>query len=172
MTSEKRPCSPEVAKLVVYEMSMFNYLCDKLEPEYEETETFVPGKITWLGTGSSSDEDKQETFALLESLLLHTRVLHDFFYPNKKKKPRPDDVLASHFIPDWDTRCPRKPEYIGKQKKRLNKALAHLTTARLGYDSDGKKWNVTAIRNEMHDVIEQFIGRLPQDQKQWFAELL
>ncbi len=122
MSVEKEYCTEEVAKKIAYEFRMFKYLCDRLEPLYLEAGTFIPGNITMCGTGCSSDEER-ETSASLESFLLHTRVLYDFFQYKRRDN---DNVLAGDFVDNWKTPCPSECKYLLAQKGRLNKALAHL----------------------------------------------
>lgn len=160
-------CTPEMAKKVMYEFTMFKFLCGKLRLLAEESGTFLPGEIVELGTSAMSTDEEREVFAQLESLLLHTRVLRDFFF--RKPNPRfPDDVIAADFVPDWSTHCPPLGAYLSSREPRLDKALAHLSTERLGYDNKDKKWNVTAIRDELQPVIDLFLSKLPADRKAWF----
>lgn len=75
----------------------------------------------WFGGGSS-----HIGAALLESRLLHTRNLIDFFDGNRRKG-RLGDVLASDF------HVARGKVALSKAyRDRLNKALAHLAYARVG----------------------------------------
>ena len=166
MTENQEARSEVVAKKVMYEFSMFNFLCDKLRSEYQESETFAPGDVTFVGTASSSIEEDRTTFALLESLLLHTRVLHDFFY----KQRHLDDIVASDFVTEWETWRPQKDEYLGNpdRKDRLDKALAHLTLRRVEYDSNEKKWNVDAIQEAVENPMNTFLENLPPEIKPWF----
>ena len=166
-------CNASVARKVVYEFTMFNFLCDKLRLDFQESVTFKPGDVTFVGTGSSADEDDRTTYALLESLLLHTRILHDFFCkPRNPKNPRTaDDIIAGDFVPDWQGLRPPKGEYLGNsdRKDRLDKALAHLTLRRVEYDSNEKRWNVDAIEDVIGDAIKVFLRNVPDERKPWFA---
>lgn len=161
-------CNEQVAKKVAYEHAMFTFLYGELRSRFQETATFQPGDVTYLGTGGEpSDGELRETFALLESYLLHTRVLHDFFY----KAPSRDDVVAAHFVPGWEGLRPPLDAYLGDpdRKKRLDKALAHITLARVGYDSHDKKWNVDAIRDAIENAMATFLTNLPPERRLWFG---
>jgi hypothetical protein len=52
----------------------------------------------------------------------------------------------------------------------VDKALAHLTTARVRYDSEGKHWDVVTIRREIEPMISRFLAKLPEDQRPWFRD--
>jgi hypothetical protein len=164
MTANRNFCTEKVAKKVLYEIRMFNFLCDEPRLLSRESVTFQPGDVTLVGTGFDSVNEDWRTFALLESFLLHTRVLHDFFYKRREQ----DDVIASDFVPDWESRRLAKGEYLKDRKKRLDKAIAHLTLQRVEYDGNEKKWNVDAIQAEIGIAIKQFRQFLPVESKQWF----
>jgi len=166
-------CNANVAQKVDYEFTMFKFLCERLRLDSQESVTFKPGDVTFVGTGTSTDEDDRTTYALLESLLLHTRVLHDFFYkPRNPNNPRTaDDVIASDFVTFWESLRPSKGDYIGNadRKERLDKALAHLTLRRVEYDSNEKQWNVDAIEAAIGNAIKIFLHNLPDDKRPWFT---
>jgi len=169
MSADEHICDQKMAEKVSYEFGMFTFLCDELGQAVQESLEFAPGSIRLLGTGGST-RDERSLSALLESLLLHTRVLHDFFYKTDRKA---DDILAQDFIPDWPNVCPAKGPYFadGDRRVRLNKALAHLTRKRLEYDSHDKGWDVRAICSEIGAAIEKFIANLPPDRKSWFDDV-
>jgi hypothetical protein len=125
---------------------------------------FLPGKMEFAGTGT----DHEDMSAMLESLLLHTRVLHDFFCKDSRLKA--DDILASDFIDTWDAKLAEaKCPYIASRKDRLHKALAHLSTQRVKYESDNKEWDIASIQSEVSALIAEFKNALPTDQVPWFA---
>jgi hypothetical protein len=184
MHVDKKYCNVNVAKKITYEFEMFKYLCGELDSASDETEWFIPGKIVMLGSGVTSKK-KRRISPLLESLLLHTRVLRDFFYESRRqsrvvtcphcgkqdqktRQARPDDVFAEDFVPNWKDQRPALGSYVKGQRDRLNKALAHLTIARVQYTGDQKRWNITAIREEIQPVIDKFKACLPASQKPWF----
>lgn len=165
--SADQKCTPEMAQKVFYEFTMFKFLHNRLWLLAEESGAFLPGEIVQAGTSLLATDDKREVFAQLESYLLHARVLRDFFFRAPKY---PDDVVASDFLPEWSTYCPSLGTYLNGQELRLNKALAHLSTERLKYDNKDKRWNVTAIHNELQPVIELFLTKLRADRRAWFNE--
>lgn len=97
------------------------------------------------------------TNAMLESFAIHVRGLVFFLFP---EKPKPDDVLASHFvlnIADWEKARGSKPEILKKAQARAGKEIAHLTYARLEVTPEAKQWAFLEITNEINRVIKIFL---------------
>ena len=166
MATDDQFCNPDAARRVTYEFCMFEFLCERLEQDYKESDTFTPGNTTFVGTGFG-DEEVKETSALLESLLIHSRVLLSFFCDKCRRYP--DGILATDFIPEWEVESPG--EYLGdkERKSRLNKAVAHLSLKRVDYESHEKKWNLTEINSEVGGLIRKFLESLPADREPWFC---
>lgn len=172
--------TPDVAKIIIYEFAIFEYLYGALKTGLEESEGGIPSKIELAGTGHTN-EDQMNLSAQLESYLLHARVLRDFFHyyemfpqfnPSlgaKQDRRNRDDVLAQDFIPDWGKRGPKIGSYLFDNKKRLDKSLAHLSTQRVEYKTNEKRWDIASVRNELLPVIEKFKADLPADRRQWFG---
>jgi hypothetical protein len=105
-----------------------------------------------------------EESLFLEVLLLHTRVLRDFFLA---VGGRIDDVLITDFLhtkPRFKLRHLRAPA----TKKRLDKLLAHasFTRPRLG-----KKWPVGMIQQEVLQAWMLFMRELEKEDpkaRAWF----
>lgn len=111
--------------------------------------------------------------ALLDSYLLHSRVLYAFFCtpPSNKKDPDGDldDVSASQFFDDptlWDTAKASLFPKMKDQNKLIHKHLAHLTYTRVGIKYP---WNITEIHSEFKAAFAEFIKLLSADRKKWFA---
>ena len=101
--------------------------------------------------------------ALLESFLMHVRVLIDFFYNDN---PRDDDIIAEHFFPipnEWINIRTTKSKTLCEAKNRAHKLLAHLTYTRLSTTLDTKKWDLIKITNEIENVLQVFLQRVPKD---------
>jgi hypothetical protein len=106
--------------------------------------------------------------ARLEALLLHTRVLLDFFEHSERDK---DDVLAS------DYGFPATPIQIEQiLRERLNKDLAHLTFARQKRLGNSKGWDLKQLLTPLLQRFSKFadhivktrLSSLPTDQqKRW-----
>lgn len=172
-------CTRGIAEFVVYEREMMNSLCD-----HGVFRTDTEGLKTY-GTSKTLDELSIERNAVLESFLLHSRVLLDFLTGTESGKK--DDILASQFIDQsrsdlWDcTRINLLQEYKdlncieltdGKSmglKILLHKRLAHLTTTRLLIPGDLKEWDLEIIKNFVEECFDKFIDFLPEDRKAWFV---
>jgi len=106
---------------------------------------------------------------LLDSFVIHTRNLFDFFYP-KRGGVRPDDMVVSDYI------CDRRLFNINKTKKRdlifivkkADKQLAHLTYTRNRYSlKTNKAWPYVDIAKKMTKTIAAFCNALPDSYKNW-----
>jgi hypothetical protein len=175
--SDIKHCSQEVAQVVAYEIAAFDRLSGRLKLSCKESKSFIPEEITLVGTGHS-DADEWELSTEIESLLVHTRVLREFFYyywnfkeQNYRREERryPDDVIAQDFIGDWIACCPTIGPYLSKHKDRLDKSLAHLSTERVEYKQKEKRWEIETIQGELHRAIDRFKERLPAHMADWFV---
>lgn len=78
--------------------------------------------------------------ALIESFVMHARVLFHFYYPDK---PWTDDIIAEDFFQkpaEWISVRPPESEISKKARNRVGKEAAHLTYARLWLTSEEKDW--------------------------------
>ncbi len=98
--------------------------------------------------------------ALLESFLIHARILIEFLYKNK---PYKDTVRASQYFTSdspWKSIRPKKTELLEKTEKDAHKQLAHLTYTRL----QGKReWPYIEIANDIKAVLQVFHENLSDD---------
>jgi hypothetical protein len=166
-------CSPEVAEVIAFEIAAFERLSDRLRWPAEESGAFQPFEIQMVGTGHTSEE-LREMSDRLESLLLHTRVLREFFYywefrKDRAKRQKPDDVIAEDYISDWTSHRPPIGPYLRENKEQLDKSLAHLSTLRVQYKRTEKRWDIAALRRELLPVIETFRCILPRPMQPWFV---
>lgn len=101
--------------------------------------------------------------ALLESFVIHIRVLLGFFFPPDNVKE--DDVLAQDYFDDdgWKKIQPQLSEVLSSAKFRANKEVAHLTYTRLNVTPETKGWEFSEIANEMSKVIDIFIKNVPRN---------
>jgi hypothetical protein len=101
--------------------------------------------------------------AVLESFMIHVRILLDFLYADN---PKSDDVIAEDFFytPNtWVTKRYEKSELIKTVHKRVGKEIAHLTYERLKQTLETKKWKYIDIANEVVDLINLFIEIVPDE---------
>ena len=98
--------------------------------------------------------------SLVESFLLHARILIEFLYKNQ---PYKDTVRASQYFTSdspWKSIRPQKTELLEKTEKDAHKHLAHLTYTRL----QGKmEWPYIEIANDIKEVLQVFYEILPDD---------
>jgi hypothetical protein len=83
--------------------------------------------------------------ALLESFIIHVRVVIDFLYAIKQ---RPDDVIAEDFFDapeQWTDMRPTLSELLSQTKSRADKKLAHLSYERLNATPENNNWQVVQI---------------------------
>lgn len=96
--------------------------------------------------------------ALLESFLLHFRILFDFY---RNWGQLDDDMWASDFC-NW---CP--VAYDKELSERLNKCLAHLTYARQPCAVREPPWDVKEMRKKIENWEKEFRAKLPPQFKTW-----
>ena len=101
--------------------------------------------------------------ALLESFIIHLRVLIDFFYSDSQNK---DDIIANDFFSnpdDWIKLRPQKTKLLVRSKKRADKEVAHLTYTRLGITPDEKNWYFEDVYKDMQTLVELFLKSISKD---------
>jgi len=92
--------------------------------------------------------------ALLESFLLHTRIIIEFL---SKKKSHTNDINYEDFLPN------RKEPFIcdfdsKSMKDRINKEIIHLTKNR--YEDEKSKWSVQDIVCCLIKYLSQFLDEV------------
>jgi hypothetical protein len=105
----------------------------------------------------------------VEDAVLHLRNLIEFFYPSN---PRPDDILAAHYVAGWDAKRPTITPLLEKARGRAGKELHHLTAQRIAGKTPEKAWDFGAIRNEMKAVVAAFLGQSPNIPQKTISELM
>ncbi|MFH1444630.1 MAG: hypothetical protein ABIG34_04580 [Candidatus Peregrinibacteria bacterium] len=145
------PKAQAVALSLQYEVDMFISTAAQLNPENDRP----------LFGGARN--------AMLESFLIHARVLKGFFFDAPSY---PDDVSAKHFFDndqDWPLTCEGECPYLYANMSRISKAVAHLSYERIGYEED-KNWDIRSILHELMTVWERFLSSLPHDRRRWFPD--
>jgi len=101
----------------------------------------------------------------LEGLLLHTRVLYDFFFLNSAR----NRVTATHFVKNWAKVCHSLWPYLqGNNREhydRLNSRLAHLDFGRINLSKD---WHLAGIFDQGIETWQTFWALVADDKKLWF----
>lgn len=99
--------------------------------------------------------------ALVESFMIHARVLLEFLYA---QKPRPDDIIAEDFLAEpeqWEKIRIPKTDLLETVHDRVSKEAVHLTYARLKQTPESKQWAFVEIANDIKVVFEQFLKLVP-----------
>jgi hypothetical protein len=135
----------QVAKLVCYEMKMFEWILDSMRHHRHAT---LPEKNLRL-----------------EGLLLHARTLMDFLISSGTNSR---DILAKHFLEDEDAWIAKsKPLFtqLREDRGRINKKLAHLSYRRLDLKQG---WDDALIAAEVRDGWHEFVASLDPTRRSWF----
>ena len=109
---------------------------------------------------------QEEKNLVLEALLLHARILRDFFATSGN----PDDILARDFV----RQMPRVAmPYLRsrKSRNRLNRLLAHASYSRRRLSKD---WDVRTIVQELSGAMRTFLSHLRGEYPRrvaWFGVL-
>jgi hypothetical protein len=154
---KSEPEMMEAAKLVRYEWDQFSWAVG----------LWSDGGSRQRQPGTGHDAEMN---GAIELLLLHCRVLRDFFVNIRVKlsKKYQDDILAEDFFDD-PHRWTRPPlPLLADPEKRLDKTLAHLTYSRTKYHGPGKGWSIDLIVAEMKLAWSSFLATLPPERRLWF----
>jgi hypothetical protein len=118
---------------------------------------------------SSMPEDERSTDpgrALMESFLLHYRVIVGFLYPDKSPPKRDDDleIFGFDYSPTWmytyDEFAKTLPAEKPRERLALNRYLAHLSAGR-AY----RVWQLGDMYTRIQSAIAEFRSSLPDTWK-------
>lgn len=143
------PRASQIASCVAYELEMLFW------------------SMRRLNAGPSHYFDRN---VYLESALLHTRVLREFLF-KKRNLNFPQDVRAVDFFDDdseWSKDFAGICPYLSSEEERLDRALAHLSYDRIGYETN-KSWDVRRVWSEIYGAWQSFFKALPPDRQTWFT---
>ena len=140
--------------------------------------------VIWMLNGTATLEacpksvDKVlEDNAFLESFLVHTRILIEFFYGVANDK---DTVLAKNFVDNWENYRDKDDRlaigYLDEIRKRAHKLLAHLTKKGSLSNDQYRRWDRITIRDEINRRIKCFLdlpdNNIPEDIKSKILDIL
>ncbi|MGB2807660.1 MAG: hypothetical protein WBC22_07965 [Sedimentisphaerales bacterium] len=97
---------------------------------------------------------------LVESFLIHARILIEFLYKNKTHE---DTVRASQYFTSdihWESIRPPKTKLLEDTEQNAHEHLAHLTYTRL---EEKKQWPCIKIANDIETVLKVFHENLSGD---------
>jgi len=127
-----------------------------------EIQLFHVAYAMWLKPEINRNDLLRNVF--IETFILHTRNLYEFFYRQKKNQPRVDDMIVDDFLSNkrliiFRANRTKKTEidriFI---KKRADKELAHISYYRLRKTPTTKAWKIPEIYNQMQKTIKAFLG--------------
>jgi hypothetical protein len=103
--------------------------------------------------------------ALLESSLIHIRVLDDFL--SRYAPARTDDVVAGDFLSSWEPRtCLTQDE-----RDYLNKRLMHLTTVRAEGPAPWQLGKARELMNNFREFLQALEAHDPA-KTEWFRRFV
>ena len=104
---------------------------------------------------------------LLESVLMHARVIYEFlFAPYNSKYPK--DVRAVRFFDTPEQWKPNRFElcpFLTDNLERMNRSLHHLSCDRIAFGRN--PWNIPTVASEIRTAWDYFLSQLPREQTQW-----
>lgn len=129
----------ESPKLFLYELTMFHFTINAL-------------------ADPSMESNKLLKNAILESALIHTRNLYEFFCG---KESLNNNIIAGHFAKNSDGTPWKSPSlsFIASCKDKINKALSHLTYTRV---KNKPLWPYIRISQNIELAYSAFIDLLPE----------
>lgn len=132
---------------------------------------FIVYELMMLQRSAKMPKPRDDVFMRslgFEGLVLHTRVLRDFFYKKldrlgKLIEPKDDDILAVQYFAldsSWPYSYADMSKYLRDHKTRMDRALAHLSYDRLNYTGKDKAWDDKQIRDDIGGRWFEFLGKL------------
>lgn len=137
---------------------MVEHIAYEIEMLQATTQLMQIGRYRAVG---GTPEERILANAILESALIHARSLDKFFSAHQHSQP--GDVIARDFLPTW----PLRTVLSQKQRDRVSKRLAHLTTART---AGPEPWELDAGVAVLV-TAKEFLDRLATEQPlraRWF----
>jgi hypothetical protein len=121
----------------------------------------------WHSSPMSKPAGNYENMAL-ESFLLHFRNLRGFLCPTLQKAGD-DDIWASAFLGKSEAVDVADTRALSRDKRRLDKMLAHLSYNREPFIQAQKDaWPVARMSIEIFEQLEIFLGLLSPEMRSWF----
>jgi len=101
--------------------------------------------------------------ALVESFVIHARVLIDFLYGYPNPDPKKHDIIAREFLVSSNNWSSKLPGDLKEVKERADKLAAHLTCDRVIKYRYDKGWQITQIRNSLNVIFDDWFKKVPPD---------
>lgn len=146
MTKIRNPELNTGPELIKYSGEHLTYEIDML--------LFIAGFFIPMQSTKGEKQFIQINSAIVECFVLHFRNLVEFLEPNNL---RDDDVIAKDFLP-INTELTPLSQRLKDARKRANKEMAHLTTARQFGSPKTKEWS-TGLLNDLSIFLNEFIEK-------------
>jgi len=104
---------------------------------------------------------------LMESVLMHARVIHEFMFTKPNPK-HPQDVRAVQFFDDpkqWKADKSKSCPFVTDNLDRMNRSLQHLSYDRVRYGQN--PWDIRTIASVIQAIWGFFLSSLPEERKRW-----
>ncbi len=97
----------------------------------------------------------------IEAFTVHTRVLLDFLYRDRRKQ---NDAMAADFFSDgsWPQVRPEKTASLAKVHRRVGTEIAHLSYRRAA-SAEPQEWPYGEIWHDLSHVLRVFVDNADQD---------
>ena len=138
---------------------------DELMRMLEDHVMYEYGSMMTIGGQVRPTQGTEWQNPVLESFLLHSRVLLDFFYA-KPFNRKDSDVFAFHYVDGgeekWDAVCPRDQaraifgHEVTDLFNKISTSIGHLTTDRL----DKAGWNELVLKGGLEATFASWIQHL------------
>jgi hypothetical protein len=116
---------------------------------------------------AGGEGDRVVRNAMLESFVIHTRVLIEFLYSDTAWH---DTAVAADFFAepaDWLAVRPTMSETLEDARRRVGKDAVHLTYTRLAQTPVTKRWPVAEIADEIGRAMTAFRHNVPAGTLSW-----
>lgn len=144
----------KMAPRIQYELIMLDLVFGYLQQEVAKDE---------------KDRNNGMLNAMMESFLIHARLLHDFYYLDRPTR-YPEDCFASDYTTEWSKQRPAAP-FTTQSKEKMGYSLAHLSYKRIEMVEMNKRWDLAdfkTIYQEISTARVAFITVLPTEKIAWF----
>ncbi len=106
---------------------------------------------------------------IIESFLVHTRNLYEFF--RKRNRRDKDEVLSLDYVVDnmknksWNNEQGKLKDNLKSEVKRIHQRLAHIS-----YDRNlpEREWDRPFLFKKLNYMMQKFKEHIPENSKDWF----
>jgi hypothetical protein len=157
-------------KILRYEEEMLNETFKELEYNNRCNQNNIPAVMCSSGTTVKrpslylSGYSKHIHNSILESFLIHIRILYEFLYYKRNAPTRDADILAEdyyEFSDKWHTIIGENSSDFKKTKDDIDKWLAHMSLIREETEFD-KLWDCSKLYEWIKSGLKLFHENIPK----------